>query len=152
MSFDPDSFRVSAHMGAADPRAALLGRVRGPAFGLMLTSGVWVVFLLLAAAFSLGLIATGVAGHMRQPPGMSKETQIMIRSLFGFLLMGTSGLTIYGAYCLMMLRHRSLAMTAIVLSLIPCTSACYVVGIGFGVWALAVILQPEVWAAFEDSP
>lgn len=118
----------------------------------MLTSGVWVVFLLLAAAFSLGLIATGVAGHMRQPPGMSKETQIMIRSLFGFLLMGTSGLTIYGAYCLMMLRHRSLAMTAIVLSLIPCTSACYVVGIGFGVWALAVILQPEVWAAFEDSP
>ncbi|HZL90252.1 MAG TPA: hypothetical protein VFB96_17945 [Pirellulaceae bacterium] len=151
MSYAPNPFRDPSEKTAPPSRAALLERVRGPAWALMITSGIWIVALLVAAAFSLGLLATGMAAQMRPPPGMTKETQIVIRLLFGVVLMATSALTIFGAYCLMTLKHRALAVTAIILSLVPCTSACYVVGIGIGVWALVVILQPEVWAAFEES-
>ena len=147
MSFHSNPYAPSASI--AD-RQALLDRVSGPALGLMISSGIWVAILLVSAAFSIGLIATGMADQMRQPMGMTKETQIIIRTIFGFLLMGFGGLTIYGAYCLKSLSNRSMAVTAIVLSLIPCTSACYIVGIGFGVWALVVVMQPEVWDAFQE--
>ena len=38
------------------------------------------------------------------PPGMTKETQLVIRTSIGVLLMALNGLTIYGAHCLKTLR------------------------------------------------
>jgi hypothetical protein len=67
---------------------------------------------------------------------VDKETQIGVRMGLCVLLIVLNAVTLYGGYCLKTLQNRPLAMTAIVLSIVPCTSACYSVGIILGIWAL----------------
>ncbi len=61
-------------------------------------------------------------------------------------------LTIFGAIRMMMLRSYGLAVFVSVLTAIPCISfaACPCpIGMGVGIWALVVLLNPEVRAAFR---
>jgi hypothetical protein len=66
-----------------------------------------------------------------------------------FLFMG--GIILVGAIMMLRLRGRGLAMTASVLSVIPCVSPCCVVGIPFGIWALVSLSQPDVREAFAHG-
>jgi hypothetical protein len=60
-------------------------------------------------------------------------------------------LTILGAIGMMRLRMHWLAVIVAVLTAIPCISplACCLVGEGVGIWALVILLTPEVRAAFR---
>lgn len=46
---------------------------------------------------------------------------------------------------------RGLAMAGSVLSMIPCTSSCCLIGLPIGIWALVVLNNPDVKAAFAAS-
>jgi hypothetical protein len=46
---------------------------------------------------------------------------------------------------------RGLAMTGSVMSMIPCTSSCCLIGLPIGIWALVVLNNPDVKAAFAAS-
>lgn len=59
-----------------------------------------------------------------------------------------SGLIIFGAIKMKNLQSFGLAMTAAILSLIPCFG-CYCFGIPVGIWALVVLNKTEVKAAFQ---
>jgi hypothetical protein len=54
-----------------------------------------------------------------------------------------------GGYLMYTRSSYSMAMTAAVLSLIPCFSPCYIVGIPFAIWALVVLNDPDVKDAFR---
>ena len=56
---------------------------------------------------------------------------------------------ILGAVKMMTLRSYGLAMTGAVLSMIPLISCCCLGGQGIGIWALVVLLKPEVKAMFR---
>lgn len=58
-------------------------------------------------------------------------------------------LTLVGGLRMRALRSYGLALTGAVLALLPCCSSCCCVGIPFGIWALIVLLRPEVKAAFS---
>jgi hypothetical protein len=60
-------------------------------------------------------------------------------------------LIVIGALKMQKLQSYGLAMAAAVVALIPCISPCCVVGIPFGIWALIVLLKPEVKAAFNQG-
>jgi predicted RND superfamily exporter protein len=53
-------------------------------------------------------------------------------------------LTIYGGLQLMKLKGRGLVYTASILSLLPCTSSCCVLGLIFGIWAIVVLSDDYV--------
>ena len=57
---------------------------------------------------------------------------------------------IIGAVHMMRLKSYSSAMTAAVLAVIPLCSPCVVLGIPFGIWALVVLSNADVKAAFRE--
>jgi hypothetical protein len=59
-------------------------------------------------------------------------------------------LVIFGAYHMMSLQNRTLAFSASVISCIPCLTACCVLGIPFGIWALVVINDSAVKQHFRS--
>ena len=47
-------------------------------------------------------------------------------------------------------QSYTFVMTFAVLSMIPCVSGCYVVAIPIGIWAIVVLADPNVRAAFAN--
>lgn len=60
-----------------------------------------------------------------------------------------SGLGLYGSIQMLKLRNYGMAMTAAIISVIPCVGPCCCLGIPFGIWALVVMNQPDVKLAFR---
>ena len=57
---------------------------------------------------------------------------------------------IVGAVSMLKGQSYASAMAASVISVIPCLSACCVLGIPFGIWALVVLNDPGVKTAFRN--
>jgi hypothetical protein len=55
-----------------------------------------------------------------------------------------------GALRMKNLKSHTFAMVSSVIAMIPFISPCCILGIPFGIWALVVLLKPEVKAAFTD--
>jgi hypothetical protein len=56
--------------------------------------------------------------------------------------------TLLGGIKLMKLSSPGLVMFGSILSMIPCTSGCCMLGLVFGIWAIVVMGKPEVKAGF----
>lgn len=56
---------------------------------------------------------------------------------------------LWGGISMKKLRSYALAMSASILAMIPCFSPCCLVGIPIGIWALVVLSDPSVRAAFS---
>ena len=69
--------------------------------------------------------------------------------LFGIIAICVSGFVIFGAMKMKKLESYGLAMGASIVAMIPCISPCCVLGLPIGIWALVVLMKPEVKAAFK---
>ena len=147
MSLNPyDSPGGFSHVNRDEAR----NLINGPAIGLMVTSILFVVVLVIGMVFNIFLLASGVAGELDQPEiGISKETQIVVRMIFGLILMGINAGIFIGALKMKQLTSYSWAYAAAVMSVVPCCGPCYILGIPFGVWALIVLNKDEVKGAFR---
>ena len=56
---------------------------------------------------------------------------------------------LFGALKMMRLQSFNLVLAACIISMIPCTGCCCILGLPFGLWALVVINKPEVKAHFD---
>jgi hypothetical protein len=128
-------------------------RVAGPATGLIVTA------ILGFLANGLALVWTAAAGQFqRLPAGMDPDMHRFLQAFSGVVgiticIVGVvlSVLVLYGALQMKKLHSYGWAMTASILALVPCTSPCCLVGVPIGIWALVVLLKPEVKAAFKQS-
>ena len=57
-------------------------------------------------------------------------------------------ITLLAAVRMMSLKGKGLIYLGSILSMIPCTSGCCILGIPFGIWAIIVLGRPEVRAGF----
>lgn len=64
--------------------------------------------------------------------------------------LGLASLVILGGTRMLRLRSRGLAITSSILVMLPCTCCC-VIGLPVGIWALIVLIDKDVKAAF-DAP
>jgi hypothetical protein len=142
---------VAAAAPAFDARAVALQKASGPAIGLMITAGL-----------GLAMNALSILIHLLRsappppPPGLPPNLEHLLEVLNGpmgifFAIFGLaiSGLVLFGAIQMQKLSSRGLAMTAAILALVPCFSPCCVVGLPIGIWALVVLLKPEVSSQFD---
>jgi hypothetical protein len=67
----------------------------------------------------------------------------------GILWILLSILALIGAIRMMSLRNYGLAMTSAILTVIPCMTPCCLLGQGAGIWALVVLMNNDVRAAFR---
>ena len=56
-----------------------------------------------------------------------------------------------GALKMKKLESYNFALTATIIAMVPCISPCCLVGLPIGIWALVVLMKPEVKAAFRTS-
>jgi len=130
--------------------ASAADQVRGPAIGLIVTAVLG--FVANALGIVWNLFATGIETAR---PGVNPDMERFIRMfsgtmgiICGLVAMVVAGLIVYGALKMKKLESYGWAMTATILALVPCVSPCCLVGLPIGIWALIVLLKPEVKAQF----
>jgi hypothetical protein len=157
---------------AVTPADSAAARVRGPALALLLV-GVLHSAVLPAVVVSGLLPLWGSdepsppplgAGHNQlasagrpdvaaplfaQKAARAPEPPLAVRSALLALLPSVilGPIIIIGAVCLLRLHSRGWASAAAILALMPCGPA-WVIGLPVGIWALAVLTEPGVKAAF----
>lgn len=153
-----------------DPgRQAALRRVRAPAVALMVISSLNIVlsiWALLQTAF-FRPTEEQINAQLQQfkqlyDPQLQQTIERIIHIFYGpfgvtfgivngLFGLAVSVLILVGAIKMQSLRSREMAVTAAVLAVIPGLTPCcgYVIGLAFGIWALAVLRNPAVKAQFH---
>ncbi len=125
--------------------------VNGPAMGLMIVAGVNAFFVIVMLALNLlGMGMAGMGGGMPSDTPdfmafLASGTYQVISSVIGLAI---SAFIIYAGMQMRQLQNYGMAMAASIVAIFPCTAPCCIIGMGIGIWALVVLLKPEVKAAF----
>jgi hypothetical protein len=131
---------------ATQPAAA--DQVNGPATGLMVVAIVGALAQVASLIFNVA--GTSFMASSRMPKdawaNMFSGTLAVVSSIIGLLV---SGLILFGAMKMKKLENYGLVMAATILAMIPCFSPCCLLGLPLGIWALVVLLKPEVKSAFH---
>jgi hypothetical protein len=128
--------------------------VSGPAIGLLVTAGLG--FLAQIIGLLMNLLGMGMAGMsatdyqgMEGAEWMAPLMSGTIGIISAVIGIGIAVLIFFGALKMKQLKSYGLSMTAAIVAMVPCISPCCLVGLPIGIWALVVLLKPEVKAAFS---
>ena len=124
--------------------------VKLPALMLIVTAGVGAMFCLLMLLLNVlgtGLSALSSEGGQQVFNLLSGGVGIFV-DILGIAL---AGFLVYGALQMKALENYTMAVMASVIAMIPCLSPCCVIGLPAGIWALVILLKPEVKAAFAKK-
>lgn len=127
-------------------------RVSGPATWLIVLASFDIVMcVILIPVLLLGVLGTGAAMGEAGPQDKFVELFMNLSfNLFSVVIGLVLGIIILlGAIRMVKLQSYGFAMTAAILSIIPCTSPCCLIGMPIGIWALVVLNDPAVKAAFR---
>jgi hypothetical protein len=137
------SYSAPAYSGAAE-------RVAGPAMALLIVGILSVLFKLVGiVGIAVAIVADPAMAQQNNngPLPMAAELGLNIAmTILGLIL---SSLIIYGALQMRRLESFSASMAAAIVAMLPCIFPCCVLGFPFGIWALVVLNDPSVKAAFR---
>lgn len=125
-------------------------QVNGPAMGLMITAGIGGLFQVAGLAMNV----LGVSMSTLPGAGGGGDDQFIamlsgtVGVVFNILGLAIAGLIFFAALRMRELRGWGLGLTASILAMVPCLSPCCLLGLPIGIWALVVLLKPEVKGAF----
>lgn len=126
-------------------------QVNGPSVGLLVTGiigGIFSLFILVALGIGMS-IGSFWGWEWRH----AKFYEDFIEGVFGmgsaFVGLIIAAFIIYAALKMKDLKQWGLAVAASVLAMIPCISPCCLIGLPIGIWALVVLMKPEVKEAFD---
>ena len=149
MSNNPYQSPIQQKGQPRNPQGQAEGLVNGPAVALIIVAAISAVLLAISFVINLFLLLSGAVAVV-QNDLMDGTTVLTVRCGIAALVFVTNAITIYGAIQMKNLRNYSMAKTAAVLSVIPCLSPCYFLGIPFGIWALVTLNNPDVRRRFQD--
>ncbi|HEY3762015.1 MAG TPA: GYF domain-containing protein [Verrucomicrobiae bacterium] len=167
-AFAPPPLRAGApplsSLGGTDGgRARALQMVKGPAIALIVTAALGLLLTLWGLVQRLFMHSNmdqfnqamqqvngsnpQMAQFMQKMMDFAYGPWGMVNSLFALV---TLIFLLIGAIKMNSLRSYELAVTAAILAMIPCvTSCCCILGLPFGIWALVVLMKPEVKSHFN---
>lgn len=146
----PASFSQPMAGGLAIPsQADALQKVSGPATGLIVTAILG--FLTQATSLVMNVVGAGMsASQMNQMPpawaAMFSGTVAIVSSIIGILF---GVVVLIGAMKMKKLENHGFAMAASIIAAVPCVSPCCFIGLPIGIWAIVVLMKPEVKNAFH---
>ena len=121
--------------------------VKGPAIGLMVVGGIGIAFQ--ALGIVLNLLGVAIGGAQGGQEGMANMFSGAVGLVLGFVGIIVGIVIFVGALKMQKLQSYGFAMTAAVIAMIPCISPCCLLGLPIGIWALVVLMKPEVKSAFH---
>lgn len=125
--------------------------VQGPALALIIVSSIAIAVGGLALVGDVLLLASGAIERLEEVNDgpVSKYTTVIIRTIWGILLIVASVFVLYGALQMKKMTNYGTAKAAAVVASIPLLGPCCLLGIPFGIWALVVLGKPGVKEAFR---
>jgi hypothetical protein len=128
--------------------------VGAPAIGLIVTAAIGIANAVLGIV--LRMLGIGMMNMGQQQENLPPEVERFVVAFSGGIGVVASVigiavglLIIYGAMKMKRLSSHGLAMTASILAMIPCVSPCCILGLPIGIWAVVVLLKPEVKSQFQ---
>jgi len=124
--------------------------VKAPAICLMVVAGISIACLCLTIPFDIYLLASGRAEEMDRGDAINPVLTIIVRTIWGLVILAASGYVFWGALQMKQLRSYQAAWAAAIVATIPCVGPCCLLAIPFGVWSIIVLGKPEVKSAFTS--
>lgn len=138
---------------SAPPSAPASDQVNMPAMGLMIAGALGLLSQILSLAIHFGLFALNLPfSGTNGLGGMGSMIGSGITVMLAIMGLAVNLFILYGAMQMKGLKNYNLAIGAAIAAVIPCFSSCpcCFVGIGFGIWAIIVLIKPDVKAAFQQ--
>jgi hypothetical protein len=132
----------------AAPGLAAANRVAGPAIALIVTGALGIAGQLLGLVGNLVQMGGGMAGG--GPNDMPMLFSGGAGIVMGIINLALGAVVIVGAVKMKNLESYGFAMAAAIIAMIPCISPCCLLGLPFGIWALVVLSDAGVKAAFRS--
>jgi predicted Zn finger-like uncharacterized protein len=133
-------------------RRAAEAAVAGPATALIILGILDLVLLtvgVLLRLLGVGLFAAGALAGQKGAPEVASGGAYLIGNIVGTLIGYSFAVAILmGGLKMKKLENYSSVMTASILALLPCGNFCCV-GLPLGIWAIVVLMRPEVKDAFR---
>ena len=130
-----------------DPQ--IQSRVETPALALLVLGGLNLLSSLGVALYVVVMGVTGgIAASEGQMSGADLAGQLTGAACSGVLTFGFAIVIILGALKMKKLQSYGFAMAASVLAMLPCSSACCLIGLPIGIWCLVTLNDEEVKEAF----
>jgi len=125
-------------------------RVRLPAISMIIMASLGLAMHLgIVVLYTILLIAFLSDAHVGADDRASAAVGFSIVIGYGVIGLGLMILALVGAVKMKNLESYGLAMTSAILMVIPALSPCCFIGIPFGIWALVVLADAQVRAAFH---
>ncbi len=122
-------------------------KVNGPAIGLMITAGVGAAFQVIVLL--LNILNAGAGAATGGQEGMITMLSGGVGIVFNIIGLIVAVVVFLGAMKMKALQSYNFAMAASILAMIPCVSPCCLAGLPIGIWAIVMLVKPEVKAAFR---
>jgi hypothetical protein len=129
----------------------VLAKVQPPAIGLMVVGGIGILFGL------WGLLSHLLGFGAASMPGFGGENEEITRIatmftgtiglIFNVLGLASNSFAIWAGMQMKSLKTWNLCVAGSIVVMIPCLT-CYLIGIPVGIWALVILMKPDVKAAF----
>lgn len=130
----------------------VLDKLKVPSIGLLICgilSGFTGILTLVSGLIRL----IGLSGIEKLPTDEAERIGYLMGTFGGYGLalisLLVAPLIVVGAIKMMKGKSRGMAMASAVLSILPITSCCFFISIIFGVWAIIVLIQPDVKEFFQ---
>jgi len=143
-------------MGTAVPppdRESAKSAVAAPAIILAIIAGLGILGAL--AMLALPQVLMQLVTQAQADPAEAERLREQLEAnravsmaSYGLMLV-LSAVALFGSIKMMRLQSYGLAMTAAIVSMVPCVGPCCCLAIPFGIWALVVLMKPNVKAAFQ---
>jgi hypothetical protein len=134
------------------PAVSASQQVQGPAMGLMITAIIGILFALLSLA--MNALGVGMSGLQNLGGGSGASDQYMrymsggVGIVSAVVALAVSGFILWASMQMKQLRNWNMAVAASIVAMIPCLGPCCLVGIPIGIWAVIVLMKPDVKSAF----
>lgn len=124
-------------------------QVSGPAIGLLVTGVIGAFFAALALIGSI--VGMGIAPFIRDeiPERYAEFWEGSVGAASSIVGIAMAAFIIFAALKMRELRQWELSLAASIVAMIPCISPCCILGLPIGIWALVILLRPEVKEAFR---
>ena len=134
----------------AAPQPAVSSQVQGPAIALIIVAALNFIMATISLIINLAGTGMGRFGPIGNPEieRLLEMTSGIAGIISSLVNIGIAVLIFVGAQKMKNLQNYGLAMTATILAMVPCFSPCCLIGLPLGIWALVVLLKPEVKSAF----
>jgi hypothetical protein len=137
-------------------RDAALQKIKAPAVAIIVLAIINIVLSVWNAVKLIFFPPDLNQEFAKYPQLQDPQVQHILQLFYGPLGIGSAIFTLlmgivilFGALKMRKLENYVFAFTAAILAILPCVSACCILGLPFGIWALVVMNKPEVKSQFK---